>query len=76
MPTYSFKNTETGEVFDKWMLMAEREPYLAEHPHIKQQPTMLNSGEVGDWQNKTDGGWNEVLRRVSNMPGSVVKPYK
>lgn len=76
MPTYSFKDTNTGEVFDKWMLMAEREPYLSENPHIKQLPTMLNSGEVGDWQNKTDGGWNEVLRRVGNMPGSVVKPYK
>jgi hypothetical protein len=31
---------------------------------------------VGDFQNKTDGGWNEVLHRVSKIPGSVVKPYK
>ena len=76
MPTYVFKDTVTGEVFDKWMPMADREPYLSENPHIKQLPTLLNSGEVGDWQSKTDGGWNEVLRRVGNMPGSVVKPYK
>ena len=33
-------------------------------------------GEVGDWRNKTDGGWNEVLQKVSQVPGSNVKPYK
>ena len=77
MPTYKFRNTETGEVFEKWMLMAEREPYLEANPQLIQMPTMLNSiSEVGDFQNKTDGGWNEVLHKVSKVPGSVVKPYK
>jgi hypothetical protein len=77
MPTYKFRNKETGEVYEKWMLMAEREPYLEANPDLIQMPTMLNSiGEVGDFQNKTDGGWNEVLHKVSKVPGSVVKPYK
>lgn len=77
MPTYKFRNKETGEVFEKWMLMAEREPYLEANPDLIQMPTMLNSvSEVGDFQNKTDGGWNEVLTRVSKVPGSVIKPYK
>ncbi|MFZ9353437.1 MAG: hypothetical protein ACO25L_01330 [Candidatus Nanopelagicales bacterium] len=77
MPTYKFRNKETGEVFEKWMLMAEREPYLEANPDLIQMPTLLNSvSEVGDFQNKTDGGWNEVLHRVSKVPGSVIKPYK
>jgi len=77
MPTYKFRNKETGEVFEKWMLMAEREPYLEANPNLIQMPTLLNSvSEVGDFQNKTDGGWNEVLHRVSKVPGSVIKPYK
>ncbi len=77
MPTYKFRDTVTGDVFEKWMLMAEREPYLEANPQLVQMPTMLNSvSEVGDFQNKTDGGWNEVLHRVSKVPGSVVKPYK
>lgn len=77
MPTYKFQNTETGEVFEKWMYMSERLSYLEENPHVKQMPTILNSvSEVGDFQNKTDGGWNEVLHKVSKVPGSVVKPYK
>lgn len=77
MPTYKFRNKETGDVFEKWMLMAEREPYLEANPDLIQMPTLLNSvSEVGDFQNKTDGGWNEVLTRVSKVPGSVIKPYK
>lgn len=77
MPTYKFRDNNTGEVFEKWMYMAEREPYLEANPNITQMPTLLHSvGEVGDFQNKTDGGWNEVLHKVSQAPGSVVKPYK
>jgi hypothetical protein len=77
MPTYRFRNTETDEVFEKWMYMAEREQFLEANPNLVQMPTPLNTvGEVGDFQNKTDGGWNEVLHKVSKVPGSTVKPYK
>ena len=77
MPTYKFQNVETGEIFEKWMLMADRIPYLESNPNVKQMPTIMNSvSEVGSFQNKMDGGWNEVLHKVSKVPGSVVKPYK
>jgi hypothetical protein len=78
MPTYRFENTETGEIFEKWMYMAEKEPFLKENPHlIPLIPTQMNVGEVGDWQNKhiqRNPGWNDVLRKVSQVPGSNVKP--
>jgi hypothetical protein len=78
MPTYRFENTETGEIFEKWMYMAEKEPYLTENPHLKPLlPTQMNVGEVGDWANKLikqKPGWNEVLTRASKMPGANVKP--
>ena len=90
LPTYRFENTDTGETFEKWMYMAEKEPYLAENPHLKPlAPTQMNVGEVGDWANKLvkqevgewrdklrkkAPGWNEVLTRASKMPGSNVKP--
>ena len=77
MPTYRFENTETGEIFEKWMLIAEKEPYLKENPNLKALiPTQMNVGEVGDWQNKLiskNPGWNDVLDRASKMPGSKVK---
>ena len=78
MPTYRFEDTKTGEIFEKWMYMADKDPYLKENPHIKPLiPTQMNVGEVGDWQNKLASkhpGWNEVLKSASKAPGSRVKP--
>jgi len=52
-PTYRFENTETGEIFEKWMYMAEKEPYLKENPYIRPLiPTQMNVGEAGDWRDK------------------------
>ena len=77
MPTYRFENTETGEIFEKWMLMAEKEPYLEKNPHLKPLiPTQMNVGEVGDWRNKLISkhpSWNDVLDLASKAPKSNVK---
>ena len=32
MPTYRFENTETGEIFEKWMYMAEKEAISEREP--------------------------------------------
>jgi hypothetical protein len=59
------------------MLMAEKEPYLKENPHLKPLiPTQMNVGEVGDWRNKLISkhpSWNTVLEKASKAPGSTVK---
>ena len=77
MPTYRFENTETGEIFEEWMYMADKDPYLKENPHIKALiPTQMNVGEVGDWRNKLTSkhpSWNDVLGRAQKMPGSNVQ---
>lgn len=77
MPTYRFQNTETGEIFEKWMLMDEKEPYLNKNQHLKPLiPTQMNVGEVGEWRNKLVSkhpGWNTILDRASKAPGSQVK---
>jgi hypothetical protein len=77
MPTYRFENTETGEIFEKWMLMAEKEPYLKENPHLKPLiPTQMNVGEIGEWKDKLisrNPSWNSVLEKASKAPGSRVK---
>ena len=77
MPTYRFENIETGEIFEKWMLMAEKEPYLKENPNLKPLiPTQMTVGEVGEWKNKLINkhpDWNTVLDRAGKMPGANVK---
>lgn len=76
-PTYRFEDTNTGEIFEKWMYMKEREEYLSSNPHLKQVPTGFHAvSEVGDWRNKTSSGWNDVLRKVGEVPGSKVTPLK
>ena len=52
MPTYKFRDNNTGEEFEKWMYMADREPYLKDNPHITQVPAGMSSiSEIGDWKN-------------------------
>ena len=76
-PTYRFENTETGEIFEKWMLMADKDPYLKENPHFKPLiPTQMNVGEASDWRDKLTQkhpSWNSVLEKASKAPGSTVK---
>ena len=41
MPTYKFKDTNTGKVFDEFMSFSERETYLKAHSNITQVPVMF-----------------------------------
>ncbi len=41
MPTFSFNNKETGEVFDEWFNNnSQKEAFLSENPHIIQTITV------------------------------------
>lgn len=73
MPTYDFRNTETGETFTKTMKIAEKEQYLQENPHIHQ--TYLTAPAMGDsvrlGVRKADNGFKEVLQKIhQKTPGS------
>jgi len=64
MPTYSFENTKTGEVFDDMMSIADKEAYLKKNKHIKQLISSINIvGGVGGMKN--DAGWKENMSRIA-----------
>jgi len=72
MPTYDFRNTETGEEFTKVMKIAEKEQYMSENPQIQQ---VIASVALGDpvrlGIRKVPGGFKEVLQKVhQKTPGS------
>ena len=46
MPIYPLKNTETDEIFEKVMKIAEYEQYLIDNPHIKRYYT--DTASIGD----------------------------
>lgn len=84
MPTYRFRDNDTGEEFEKWMLMDERESFLKDNPNIKQlltPPNFVHTDNYGEgWRgklNKQHPDWKEVMKKVKSAPGSTtdVSPY-
>ena len=73
MPTYSFRDKNTGEVFDKVLRMAEREEYLNQNPHLESIITGAPAftGDHITAVKKYDTGFKEVLQRIhEKTPGS------
>ena len=53
-PTYSFRDTETGEEFDVFMSVSELDEYLEDNPNLKKllsAPNFLGSGMNGGMLN-------------------------
>ena len=66
MPTYTFENTKTGEVYDDMMSIAEKEAFLKKNKHIKQAIVPINIvGGIQGITHKTDGGWAENMSRIA-----------
>lgn len=75
MPTYDFKNKETGEVFERVMRIAEKEQYLIDNPHIESY--ISRAPAMGDpvrlRVTKPDNGFKEVLQKIHHRsPGSTM----
>jgi hypothetical protein len=73
MPTYSFRNKETGDVFDQSMRISEREDFLKQNPHLESIITGAPAftGDHISAVKKHDTGFKEVLQRIhEKTPGS------
>jgi hypothetical protein len=76
MPTYNFRNKETGEEFEKFMGISARDVYLQENPQLEPlvagAPMICDPVRVG--VRKKDAGFTEVLQKIhSRAPGSQLK---
>jgi hypothetical protein len=76
MPTYSFRNKDTDEVFDKMMRISEREQYLAENPNL--EVVITAPGVTGELTSrmKPDQGFRDVLREIKKKHNKVWTPSK
>lgn len=71
MPVYEFKNSQTGDVVEMTMKIAERDQFLADNPHMQphhSQPIAC-SDPIRLGIRKIDYGFNEVLSRVKKGSG-------
>jgi len=66
MPTYRFKDHNTGKVWEELMLIAEMEKFKKKKHIELLPPTQMNivSG-VGTIDGKTDSGWKDNLQRIA-----------
>ena len=66
MPNYTFENTKTGEVFDEFFSISDKELYLKKNKHIKQRITAINIvGGIQGMTYKNDNGWKENMSRIA-----------
>ena len=74
MSTYNFKNNETGEEFEEFFHMSDREEYLKTNPHIHQLTSLFVMSYTGSGDMvKNDNGWKEQMSRIAEAnPGSAV----
>jgi len=71
MPTYEFKNKDTGEVFEKIMSYEKKVKFLEKNPNVQSHYTTLNIDYDGGSSvlSKAGSGWKEVQDRIkSGMP--------
>ena len=67
MPTYSFRDKNTGEIFDKILKIAEREEFIAQNPHLESIITGAPAftGDHISAIKKYDTGFKEVLQKIN-----------
>ena len=70
MPTYSFRNNDTGEEWDEFFSISGKEEFLEQNKHIVQLPSLISIvSDVGGIRN--DGGWKDNMSRIAEAhPGS------
>jgi len=71
MPTYNFRDLETGEVTEVIMKMSELDDYKKQNPHLQQfltaAPALSSDGGGGGL--KIDNGFNDVLKKIKAGSG-------
>ena len=73
MPTYSFRDKNTGEIHDRFLSFSGRDEYLQQNPHLEQTLTSAPAftGDHISAVKKYDSGFKEVLQKIhERTPGS------
>lgn len=62
MPTYSFRDQNTGDVFEKFMSISAREQYLKDNPQL--EVVVGTPLIVRGLDQKPDSGFRDVLKEI------------
>lgn len=80
MPTYRFRNENTGEEFEDFMSISTLDSYLTENPHITQLVNGAPAIHSGRGFNKPDNGFRDLLKDMKKnhskgMSGSTINTF-
>lgn len=68
MPSYTFRNNQTSEVFDQNMSISDKEEFLKNNPHLQQIfnsfPGVVDPVTVG--RVRVDDNFRDVLKNVKS----------
>lgn len=74
MPTYDFRNKETGEIIEKFMSISAKEKFLEDNPHLEQvllHAPQVNADPISNNQHRK--AFKEVLNKIhKSAPGSTL----
>lgn len=65
MPTYRIRHKETGEMFEGFMSISEKEEFMKENPEFEQVFDTVNIVGGVEGQRKIDDGFKEVLQKAA-----------
>jgi hypothetical protein len=80
MPIYPLRNTETNEIFEKTMKIAEYEDYIKENPHIQRYYATMNpiidpmklAGRA-----VVPGAFNDLLNKMATaIPQNTINQFR
>lgn len=73
MPTYNFRNTETGEIIERVMKIAEKEAFLTINPkwevtHLS--PAAMSYTATGQ---RVHSGFKETISKIQERTGQKIQ---
>jgi hypothetical protein len=75
MPTYDFKNRDTGEIIEVKMPMSELDKYKEEHPELERYFGKQSLGTTYGKPKQSDG-FKEVMSKIqSQHPGANLSRF-
>ena len=79
MPTYTFMNTKTGEIWTEFMSIQARDDFLQECPYVEQQvsaPAIVSGVNTFGSKKKPDSAFRDKLKEIKKRnPRSTINTY-
>lgn len=76
MPTYNFRNKETGEITEEFLRMSELDQYKQDNPHLEQAHVSAPALSYAGATTKPSDGFRDVLKRIKkNNQGSNINTF-